>query len=259
MHWIKNTEHLKAGKYIYFASDFHLGAPNHQESLEREKRLVEWLNTIKPTAEALFLVGDIFDFWFEYKRAVPRGFTRFLGKISEFTDEGIPVHFFIGNHDMWIFDYLPKETGMIIHKGPYEVQWNEKKFFIAHGDGLGPGDWSYKFLRSIFRNPFSQWLFERIHPNLGIWIARKWSHSSRITNGEPDEFRGEDKEMLVQFSKKVLQNQHFDYFLYGHRHTPIDFRLNSNSRYINLGDWIKHSTYAYFDGKEVYLEHFTRE
>jgi len=247
---------LKEEKYIYFASDFHLGAPNHQESLKREKLIVEWLNSIKPTTKELFLLGDIFDFWFEYKRTVPKGFTRFLGKIAEFSDDGIPVHFFLGNHDMWIYEYLPAETGIILHRHFYERQWGEKKFFLAHGDGLGAGDWSYKLLKKIFRNPFSQWLFGRIHPNLGIWIAEKWSHSSRIANGEPDEFRGEDEEMLVQYSKSVLQKKHYDFFIYGHRHTPIDYPLNDNSRYINLGDWIKHSSYAYFDGDELYLKSF---
>lgn len=247
---------MESDKNIYFASDFHLGAPNHKESLEREKLIVKWLDSIKPMAKELFLLGDIFDFWFEYNRAVPKGFTRFLGKIAEFTDDGIPVHFFLGNHDMWVFDYLPAETGMRIHTHFYEATWGEKSFYLAHGDGLGPGDWSYKLLKSIFRNRFSQWLFGRLHPNLGIWIAHKWSHSSRISNGEPDFFRGEDKEMLVQYSRDVLKEKHYDFFIYGHRHTPIDFPLNAKSRYINLGDWIKHSTYARFDGEELHLESF---
>jgi len=247
---------LEKGNYIYFASDFHLGAPNHQESLKREKKIVEWMDTIKPTAQELFLLGDIFDFWFEYKRAVPKGFTRFLGKIAEFTDNGIPVHFFLGNHDMWIFEYLPAETGVTIHEHYYETQWGGKNFFLAHGDGLGSGDWSYKILKSIFRSRFSQWLFGRMHPNLGIWIAHKWSHSSRIANGDPAKFRGEDKEILVQYSRSILQKKHYDFLIYGHRHTPIDYPLNEKARYINLGDWIKHSSYAYFDGEELYLKNF---
>ncbi len=247
---------MENGKYIYFASDFHLGAPTHKESLKREKKIVEWMNTIKPTTQELFLLGDIFDFWFEYKRAVPKGFTRFLGKIAEFTDDGIPVHFFLGNHDMWIFEYLPAETGLTIHEHSYKVQWGGKTFFLAHGDGLGSGDWSYKLLKSIFRSSFSQWLFGRIHPNLGIWIAHKWSHSSRIANGDPEEFRGEDKEILVQYSRSILQKKHYDFLIYGHRHTPIDYPLNKNARYINLGDWIKHTSYAYFDGEELYLKNF---
>jgi UDP-2,3-diacylglucosamine hydrolase len=249
---------LEKGKKIYFASDFHLGAPDHADSLVREKLLVEWLNEIKPKTHALFLLGDIFDFWFEYKHAVPKGFTRFLGKIAEFTDEGIPVHFFTGNHDMWIFDYLPKETGIILHREPYYMEMNDKKFYIAHGDGLGPGDRSYKVLRKIFRNPLSQWLFGRLHPNFGVWIARKWSHSSRISNGEPDEFRGEDEEMLAQYSRELLQVNFFHYFIFGHRHTPIDYKLTNESRYINLGDWIKHFSYAYFDGDDMHLEYYSR-
>lgn len=247
---------LEKGKYIYFASDFHLGAPNHQESLIREKKIVEWMNAIKPTAQELFLLGDIFDFWFEYKRAVPKGFTRFLGKIAEFTDDGIPVHFFLGNHDMWIFEYLPAETGVTIHEHSYEAEWGGKSFFLAHGDGLGSGDWSYKLLKKIFRSSFSQWLFGRIHPNLGIWIAHKWSHSSRIANGDPAKFRGEENEMLVQYSKSILKKKHYDFLIYGHRHTPIDYPLNENARYINLGDWIKHTSYAYFDGTELHLKNF---
>ena len=245
-------------KHIYFASDFHLGAPDHEDSLVREKLLVQWLDEIKPRTEALFLLGDIFDFWFEYKKAVPKGFVRFLGKIAEFTDDGIPVHFFVGNHDMWIFDYLPKEIGIIVHREPYIMEYNEKRFYIAHGDGMGPGDKSYKLLKMIFRNRVSQWLFGRIHPNLGIWIARKWSHSSRLTNGEPDEFRGEENEMLAQYAREILEVNFFNYFIFGHRHTPIDYNLTNESRYINLGDWVKHFTYAYFDGDDMHLRYYSR-
>ncbi|MFP4448962.1 MAG: UDP-2,3-diacylglucosamine diphosphatase [Bacteroidota bacterium] len=249
---------METNKNIYFASDFHLGAPNHKESLVREKLVVEWMDQIKNKAEALFLVGDIFDFWFEYKRAVPQGFVRFLGKVAEFTDAGIKVHFFPGNHDMWIFKYLQSETGMIVHKDTYVTEINEKKFFINHGDGLGPGDTTYKFLKKIFRNKISQWLFGKIHPDIGIWIARKWSHSSRIANGEPREFRGEENEMLAQYAREILEINFFHYFVFGHRHTPIDYQLTNESRYINLGDWIQHFTYAVFDGEDMHLKYFSR-
>lgn len=240
---------------IYFASDVHLGLPNYKESLVREKRFVRWLDTIKDDAKEIILLGDIFDFWFEYKRAIPRGFTRFLGKLCEITDFGIPVHFFTGNHDMWIFDYLPKETGIILHKEPIVKEYSGKKFFLAHGDGLGPGDKSYKLLKKIFASRFSQWLFARFHPNIGIWIANTWSTHSRYSR-ETRPFEGEDKEWLILYSKKLLKSEDFDYIVYGHRHLPMDLQLNEKTRYINLGDWITNFTYAVFDGEKMELKKF---
>ncbi|MDK2979607.1 MAG: UDP-2,3-diacylglucosamine hydrolase [Bacteroidales bacterium] len=240
---------------IYFASDVHLGLPNYKESLAREKRFVQWLDTIKHDAKEIILLGDIFDFWFEYKRAIPRGFTRFLGKLCEITDSGIPVHFFTGNHDMWIFDYLPKEMGVILHKEPIVKEYSGKKFFLAHGDGLGPGDQSYKLLKKIFASRFSQWLFARFHPNMGIWIANTWSTHSRYSR-EIRPFEGEDKEWLILYSKKLLKSEDFDYMVYGHRHLPMDLQLNEKTRYINLGDWITNFTYAVFDGNKMELKKF---
>lgn len=240
---------------IYFASDVHLGLPNYKESLAREKRFVQWLDTIKHDAKEIILLGDIFDFWFEYKRAIPRGFTRFLGKLCEITDSGIPVHFFTGNHDMWIFDYLPKETGIILHKEPIVKEFSGKKFFLAHGDGLGPGDRSYKLLKRIFASRFSQWLFARFHPNMGIWIANSWSTHSRYSR-ETRPFEGEDKEWLILYSKNLLKSEDYDYMVYGHRHLPMDLPLNKKTRYINLGDWITNFTYAVFDGKKMELKKF---
>ena len=158
-------------KKIYFASDFHLGAPDYESSLVREKKIVSWLNHIEKDAAEIFLVGDIFDFWFEYKRAIPRGFARLQGKIADLTDKGIPVHVFTGNHDMWIFDYLPKELGVQLHREPIEREFFGKKYFIGHGDGLGPSDKGYKFLKKVFANKFCQWCFARLHPNFGIWLA----------------------------------------------------------------------------------------
>jgi len=233
----------------------HLGLPNYKESLVREKRFVRWLDTIKDDAKEIILLGDIFDFWFEYKRAIPRGFTRFLGKLCEITDFGIPVHFFTGNHDMWIFDYLPKETGIILHKEPIVKEYSGKKFFLAHGDGLGPGDKSYKLLKKIFASRFSQWLFARFHPNIGIWIANTWSTHSRYSR-ETRPFEGEDKEWLILYSKKLLKSEDFDYIVYGHRHLPMDLQLNEKTRYINLGDWITNFTYAVFDGEKMELKKF---
>lgn len=240
---------------IYFASDVHLGLPNYKESLAREKRFVQWLDSIKHDAKEIILLGDIFDFWFEYKRAIPRGFTRFLGKLCEITDSGIPVHFFTGNHDMWIFDYLPKETGIILYKEPIVKEYSGKKFFLAHGDGLGPGDRSYKLLKKIFASRFSQWLFARFHPNIGIWIANTWSTHSRYSR-ETRPFEGEDKEWLILYSKKLLKSEDYDYMVYGHRHLPMDLQLNEKTRYINLGDWITNFTYAVFDGEKMELQKF---
>ncbi len=231
-------------KKIYFASDFHLGAPNYDESLIREKKIVAWLDSIKDSAEEIFLVGDIFDFWFEYKRAIPRGFSRIQGKIAEITDSGIPVHVFTGNHDMWIFDYLPKELGVQLHREPIEREFFGKRYLIGHGDGLGPGDKGYKFLKKVFANKFCQWCFARLHPNFGIWLADKSSKTSRAKTGNSDEkFLGEDGEWLIQYCKEVLQKEHFDVFVFGHRHLPLDIEVGKDSKYINLGEWINYCTY----------------
>jgi UDP-2,3-diacylglucosamine hydrolase len=246
----------KTGK-IYFASDIHLGLPSYEKSLEREKLFVKWLDEVKKDAEEIILLGDIFDFWFEYKRAIPKGFTRFLGKICEITDSGIPVHFFTGNHDMWIFDYLPKEMGVILHKEPIIKEYSGKRFYIAHGDGMGPGDFGYKILKQIFASRFSQWLFARFHPNFGIFIANSWSTHNRYSR-ETKQFEGEDKEWLILHSRELLKTESFDFMIYGHRHIPMDMKLTDNCRYINLGDWLSHFTYAVFDGNDVVLKEFKK-
>jgi UDP-2,3-diacylglucosamine hydrolase len=248
---------LKPNKKIYFASDFHLGVPTYEKSLEREKLIVKWLDEIKQDAEEIYLMGDVFDFWFEYKHSVPKGFIRLLGKIAEITDSGIPVHFFTGNHDMWMFDYLPKELNITIHRQPITKNYNGKKFYLGHGDGLGPGDHGYKFIKKVFANKFAQWMFARVHPNLGIGMANFWSRKSRVSNGPKDEaFHGEENEWLVIYSKEILKKEHFDYFIFGHRHLPLDIKLTENSRYINLGEWVNFNSYAVFDGKELLLEKF---
>ena len=247
-------------KKIFFASDFHLGAPNYEASLEREKKVVRWLDSIKDEASEIFLVGDVFDFWFEYKRSVPKGFVRLQGKIAELTDRGIAVHWFIGNHDMWIFDYIPKELGVKMYTTEITREFGGKKFLIGHGDGLGPGDQGYKFIKKVFRNKVCQWLFARLHPNFGIGLANFFSRKSRVATGHNDaKFYGEDKEMLIQYCKKCLETENFDYFIFGHRHLPIDFQLNDKSRYVNLGDWITHFTYGVFDGQNFELKHFEKE
>lgn len=253
------SDRLPAGGKIYFASDFHLGAPDAAASLEREKAVVRWLDEISEDAAEIFLVGDIFDFWFEYKRAVPRGYTRLLGKLASLTDKGIPIHVFTGNHDMWIFDYLPHETGVKLYREPITRIWNGVKFYIGHGDGLGPGDYGYKVIKRVFRNPLCQWLFARIHPNLGIWMANFWSRTSRKAGAEKDKtFLGDEGEWLVQYANEILAQEHFDHFVFGHRHLPLEIKLPDNAHYTNLGDWISHFTYGVFDGSEMRLLHFNR-
>ena len=245
-------------KKIYFASDFHLGAPDYDSSLVREKRIVSWLNHIEKDAEEIYLVGDIFDFWFEYKRAIPRGFVRLQGKIAELTDKGIPVHIFTGNHDMWIFDYLPKELGVSLFREPIEREFFGKRYFIGHGDGLGPGDHGYKFLKKVFANKFCQWCFARLHPNFGIWLADKSSKTSRAKGAHNDEvYHGDEKEWLVLFCKEVLEKEHYDFFIFGHRHLPIEKEVGKNSMYYNLGEWINYSTYLEVSSDGVALKEWT--
>lgn len=246
---------LEERKLIYFASDFHLGVPTYEKSLEREKRIVAWLDHIKPNAQEIFLVGDIFDFWFEYKHAIPKGFVRLQGKIAELSDAGIPIHVFTGNHDMWIFDYLPKELGFTLHREPVVREFHGKKLYIGHGDGLGPGDKGYKFIKKVFENKLSQWLFARFHPNFGIWLANYSSRTSRAATGQADEvFKGPEDEWLHIYCKDVLEKEHFDHFVFGHRHLPLQFELNDLSDYTNLGDWLKYNTYAVFDGISLELK-----
>ncbi len=248
---------LAPGKKIYFISDFHLGAPDYQKSLVREKLIVRFLAQAQRDAAHIFIVGDMFDFWYEYKTVVPRGYTRIMGKLAEITDSGIPVSFFVGNHDMWMRDYFERELNIPVYYEPKEFVFNNKKFYVAHGDGLGPGDKGYKFIKKIFRNRLCQWLFGILHPSLGIGIANYFSRKSRQATGNEDKhFLGEDKEWLILYSKQVLKLQHFDYFLYGHRHLPYDFKLNETSRYINLGDWINYNSYAVFDGSKLELKYF---
>lgn len=246
---------MELGKKIYFASDLHLGLSAHKTSIEREKLFVKWLDQIKNDAEEIYLLGDIFDFWFEYKKAVPRGFTRLLGKLSEICDAGIPIYFFTGNHDMWVFDYLAAETGVTVIRRPIEREWNGKRFFIAHGDGLGPFDRNYKVLKWVFHNPFFQWMYARLHPNFGIGIAQAWSQYTREHQAYPT-FMGEEKEWLIRYAKLVLKKEHFDFFIFGHRHVPISLQLKDNSQFINLGDWLYNYTYAEFDGDVVVMKKF---
>jgi UDP-2,3-diacylglucosamine hydrolase len=242
---------------IYFASDFHLGVPTTKQSHEREKRICRWLDSIKSDAAEIYLVGDLFDFWYEYKYTIPKGTVRLLGKIAELTDAGIPVHFFVGNHDLWMKDYFIEELHVSVHHNPITKTHNNKQFYIGHGDGLGPGDKWYKVLRKIFASKTCQWLFSRLHPNLGFFIARRSSKRSRIMTGDSDEkFLGADNEWLYLFSKDYLKTNKVDYFIFGHRHLPLDLDIEGKARYINLGEWIQYNTYAVFDGETLRLESF---
>lgn len=245
---------MSSGK-LFFASDFHLGVPDHQSSREREDRVVRWLDEIKSEASEIYLIGDVFDFWFEYSAVIPKGFIRFQGKLAELTDAGIKITFFKGNHDMWMFDYFKKELGVQIISDELILERSGKKFYLHHGDGLGPGDSKYKLLKKVFRSNFCQWLFARIHPNLGIGIASRWSMKSRLQNNKKEEFRDISEEWLVSYSKELLQNVHYDYLIFGHRHLPLDIQLG-NSRYINLGEWINFNSYAVFDGENLELKYF---
>lgn len=248
-------------KPVYFASDFHLGVDAKTTSRDRERRIVRWLEyAATESAGEIFLVGDLFDFWFEYRHVAPKGFVRLLGKIAEIRDSGIPIQIFTGNHDMWMFSYLQNELGVNIHRQPIVREFGGKKFFIGHGDGLGPGDRGYKALKVIFSNPLCQWLFARLHPGLGFAIAQFWSGKSRLANPETESFLGPEKEWLVQFSESYIQNHDIDYFVFGHRHLPIDYLLsNRTSRYINLGEWLRYNSYAVFDGNDVNVNFFESE
>ncbi len=247
---------IPEGKKIYFLSDFHLGIPDHASSIAREKKVVAFLQKASNDAAVVFILGDLFDFWFEYKSVVPKGFVRILGKLAEITDKGIPVHFFVGNHDMWMSGYFEKELNIPVYFQAKEFKFNGKTFLIGHGDGLGPSDHGYKFIKKIFRSPISKFIFGILPPRIGMSIAHYFSKSSRTVTGNTDEkFLGEENEWLVLYCRDVLKSKHYDYFIFGHRHLPIDFPLNDQSRYINLGDWIRYDSFAEFDGRTVTLKY----
>ncbi len=240
---------------IYFLSDAHLGYPNEQASLIREKKIIFWLDQVAKDADEIWLLGDIFEFWFEWKHVVPKGFVRILGKIAQLTDAGLPIHFYTGNHDLWIFDYLHRQTGMILHKEPFITIYNQKKFYIAHGDGLGNYDKKYNLMKKLFTSPFFQWLLSIFHPNLTMRVAHAWAGSSKYNKAGVPYF-GDNKEWLMLFSKEILKQQHIDFFVYGHRHLAFDKPLSQNARCINLGEWINLFTYAVFDGEQMMLKQF---
>lgn len=250
---------LSPGKKVYFSSDNHLGAPTYEASRKREKIFVQWLDSIKADAEVIFLLGDLFDFWFEYKTVVPKGFVRTLGKLAELRDSGIQIHFFVGNHDLWMDDYFETELNIPVYHKPKTFEFNGKHFFIGHGDGLGPGDKGYKRMKKVFTNRFSKWLYRWLHPDIGVRLAQYFSVKNKLISGEEDtKFLGEDKEWLALYAKRKLEEKHYDYFVFGHRHLPMEIKLSDQSTYFNLGDWIGHYTYSVFDGEKMELKSFNK-
>ncbi|QLE01201.1 UDP-2,3-diacylglucosamine diphosphatase [Galbibacter sp. BG1] len=248
---------IPKGKKIYFASDNHLGAPSRKESATREKRFVAWLDEVKQDAAAIFLLGDLFDFWFEYKTVIPKGFTRTFGKLAEITDSGIPIYYFVGNHDLWMNGYFEEELSIPVYHTPQEYTFNGQTFFIGHGDGLGPGDKGYKRMKKVFTNPIAKWFFRWLHPDLGVKLAQYLSVKNKLISGDEDiKFLGEENEWLVQYCKRKLEDKHRDYFIFGHRHLPMEINLKNNSKYVNLGDWIHYFTYAEFDGQKLSLKEY---
>lgn len=244
---------------IYFISDIHLGAPAFKDNREREMLFAQWLDFISDDVSELYLLGDIFDFWFEYKKVVPRGFIRILGRLAMLTDKGIPVHFFTGNHDLWVFDYLPQEIGLKIHRNEFITEIEGKKFFLAHGDGLDPEDKGYLFLKKIFSSKKLQWVFARLHPNFAFQIAHRWSKSSRLSKmNRKEEFNVKNENMYL-FAEKFLEKEWIDYFIFGHRHRMADVVVKDHSRMILLGDWINNFSYGVFDGEKMTLKKFERE
>ena len=244
-------------KKIYFASDQHFGAPTPEASFPREKKFVAWLDEVKKDAEAIFLLGDLFDFWFEYKTVVPKGFVRVLGKLAEIKDAGIPIYFFIGNHDLWMDDYFEKELNIPVYHEPQEFLINNKKFLIGHGDGLGPGDFGYKRMKKVFTFPLFKWMFRWLHPDLGVSLGHYMSVKNKLISGDEDaKYLGDDNEWLVQYCKEKLTEKQYDYFVFGHRHLPLEIKLQENSMYINLGDWIQYFTYGEFNDSEFKLLKF---
>jgi UDP-2,3-diacylglucosamine hydrolase len=248
---------LPKDKKIYFASDQHFGAPTPELSFPREQKFVAWLDQIKPDAGAVFLLGDLFDFWFEYKTVVPKGFIRVLGKLAELRDSGIPIYFFVGNHDLWMNDYFEKELNIPVYHDNKEFTFNNKTFLIGHGDGKGPGDKGYKRMKKVFTAPFSKWLYRWLHPDIGMQLAQYLSVKNKMISGVEDvTFLGEEKEWLILYAKRKLETKHYNYLIFGHRHLPMKLSIGKDSEYVNLGDWIHYFTYGVFDGDTFEIKNF---
>lgn len=246
---------LDPGKKVYFASDQHFGIPNATESRKREDRFIRWMDEIKADAQIIFLMGDLFDFWHEWQYVVPKGYIRVLGKIAELKDSGIEIYFFVGNHDLWMKNYFQEELGIPVFFEKQYFEINNRQFLLAHGDGLGPGDKGYKRMKKVFTNPLAQWAFRWLHPDIAMRIANYMSQKNKMISGDEDkQFLGEDKEFLILYSKEKLKTDKINYFVYGHRHLPMDLDLSPDSKYVNLGDWISYFTYGVFDGNSFALK-----
>ena len=244
----------------YFISDLHLGA-SYLDTRQSEQKVIDWLNSIKSSAKRLIFLGDILDYWYEYRHVVPRGYIRFFGKLAELSDSGIEIHWFTGNHDIWIFDYLPAELGITLHRTNEVLDIDGHSFFLSHGDEVGERKWSFRFIQWLFRNKVAQWCYSWIHPDLTMILAHKWSSSSRKKNNQKSEkhFRGEKHEPLVRFAKEYIKNNNVEYLIFGHRHILLDLMLTRNNRMVILGDWIKHFSYASFDGENLWIDLFEPE
>lgn len=243
---------------IFFASDFHLGLDHTISSQDRERKIVQWLDDIKTDATAIYFLGDLFDYWYEYKHVIPKGFHRFIAKVLDLKDQGVAIYFFTGNHDVWMFDYFQSYYDIPVYRDPVEITLQNKKLLIGHGDGLGPGDKGYKIIKKIFRNSFAQWCFSRLHPNLAIYIMKSLSQKSRDSQSSPETFLGTEKEWLVQYCEYYLKERNkVDYFIFGHRHLALDHTLsNDQSRYINTGDWISLFSYAVLENGKLSLRYY---
>ena len=248
---------LPAHQKVYFVSDFHLGSPDIAASRLREDKIIRWLEMVQQDAHSVFLLGDTFDFWFEYEHVVPQGYVRFLGKLAELSDRGIHLYLFTGNHDMWMFDYFPRELSVPVIRQPISLQINQHWFHVGHGDGLGAGDRFYKFIKNFFTSRFCQSLFAKVHPDWGIALAQAWSTRSRRANLRKDEsFHTKEDEWIYQYCTEVERQQHHDYYIFGHRHLVLDLSLGASSRYINTGEWFSVCHYAYYTGKQLKLVPF---
>jgi UDP-2,3-diacylglucosamine hydrolase len=246
-----------SNKKVYFLSDVHLGSCAFNDDREREQKLVRWLTSIQDNASDIYLLGDIFDFWYEYKYVIPKGFVRLLGKLAELSDKGVQLHFFIGNHDIWVRDYFEKELGMNVYLYDTVQEINGKRFYLAHGHRTGYRPWIVKLMHYVFHAGWVRRLYNCIHPTINYWFGLKWSKNNRLYKHKQEEaeYLGEDKEFLVQFAKEYSKTHpEIDYFIFGHRHVMLDLMLSKTARVVYLGDWISHFSYAVFDEDGLRLE-----
>lgn len=240
----------------YFLSDLHLGAPYFPDSKEAEKRVVAFLDSIKNEADAIYLLGDILDYWYEYRYVVPRGFVRFFGKLAELVDNGIKIVWLIGNHDIWIYDYLPTEIGLEVRDGWIVEEIDGRKFFMTHGDGIGKLKPSFRLLRKLFRNKICQKAYSAIHPRWTIPFANSWSRHSRKIEGPSEADACRMLENIEVFSKEFLKkNPDIDYFMYGHLHLVREISVGKKSEIVVLGDWISNFSYAFWNGQSLEIRY----